>query len=55
VLGIHTLAMLAVIGAISMIVYDHAGGLGFLRTGWINIDLVWSAALVLCGAALILL
>jgi hypothetical protein len=55
VLGIHTLAMLAVIGAISMIVYDRAGGLGFLRTGWINIDLVWSAALVLCGAALILL
>ncbi|CDY75431.1 Arginine/ornithine antiporter ArcD [Caballeronia glathei] len=54
-LTIHTLAMLAVIAAISMMVYGRAGGLGFLRTGWINVDLVWSAALVLCGLALLVM
>jgi hypothetical protein len=54
-LGIHTFAMLAVIAAVSTVVYDRAGGLGFLRTGWINIDLVWSAALVVCGGWLLLL
>jgi hypothetical protein len=54
-LGIHTLAMLAVIAAVSVFVYERAGGLGFLRTGWINTDFIWSAALVLCGALLLVL
>jgi hypothetical protein len=52
-LAIHTLAMLVVIAAISVFVYERAGGLGFLRTGWINADFVWSAALVLCGVLLL--
>jgi hypothetical protein len=43
-LAVHTAAMLAVIGAISLIVYDQ--GLAFLRRGWINLDVLWSAALV---------
>ncbi|WP_262271805.1 MULTISPECIES: hypothetical protein [Microvirga] len=50
-LAVHTGAMLAVIGAVSLIVYDQ--GLAFLRRGWINLDIVWSA--VLAGGGLLLL
>jgi hypothetical protein len=53
-LTVHTLAMLAVIAAISMFVYQRAG-LGFLRTGWVNVDLLWSAALIGCGLVLFVL
>jgi hypothetical protein len=42
-LAVHTGAMLAVIGAVSLVVYDQ--GLAFLRRGWINLDVLWSAAL----------
>jgi hypothetical protein len=42
-LAVHTGAMLAVIGAVSLIVYDR--GLAFLRRGWINLDILWSVAL----------
>jgi len=49
--GIHTLAMLCVAGAVGLIVYEWVG-LAFLRRGWINLDLVWAIALV--GAGLIL-
>jgi hypothetical protein len=51
-LGIHTLAMLCVAGAVAIAVYEWVG-LAFLRRGWINLDLVWIIALV--GAGLILL
>jgi hypothetical protein len=50
-LAIHTAAMLAVIAAISflaMTLHERIG-LGFLRTGWINVDWVWSVALIACG------
>lgn len=52
-LGVHTAAMLAAIGAIALVVYDRIG-VGFLRTGWINLDLVWTGALLACGVALLL-
>jgi hypothetical protein len=42
-LAVHTGAMLAVIGTVSLVVYGQ--GLAFLRRGWINLDLLWSAAL----------
>lgn len=42
-LAVHTGAMLAVIGAVSLIVYDQ--GIAFLRRGWINLDVLWSIAL----------
>jgi hypothetical protein len=51
-LGVHTAAMLAVIAAISLLVYDRIG-LEFLRRGWINLDYIWSAALVASGTLLI--
>jgi hypothetical protein len=52
-LGVHTTAMLATIAVVSVIVYDWLG-LAFLRTGWVNFDLLWIAVLGICGAILLL-
>ena len=51
--GVHTAAMLAVTGAIAAVVYRWIG-LDFLRRGWINLDLIWTVALIGAGALLIL-
>jgi hypothetical protein len=45
---VHSLAMLVVTGVVALIVYQWAG-LDFLRRGWINLDLVWTAALIFMG------
>lgn len=50
--GVHTLAMLLVAGAIALAVYRWVG-LAFLRRGWINLDLVWVIALLGAGAILL--
>ena len=50
--AVHTAAMLAVIMAVSVVVFRWTG-VGFLRRGWVNLDLVWSLALALCGAVLL--
>ena len=47
-LGVHTVAMLAAMLVIALIVYKRVG-LAFLRRGWVNVDLLWAAALVLAG------
>lgn len=52
-LVLHTGAMLLAISAVALLVYDRIG-VAFLRTGWINLDMVWSAALAVCGVALML-
>src|SRR5262249_28117062 len=52
-LGLHTAAMLATIAAISLAVYNWIG-VDFLRRGWINLDLAWTGALVVCGVLLLL-
>jgi hypothetical protein len=52
--GAHTLAMLATTGVIALAIYDWFG-LAFLRTGWINLDLLWTMALVATGLILLLL
>ena len=52
-LGVHTLAMLVVTGAIAVLVYEWIG-VAFLRRGWINLDLLWSVALIATGAFLLL-
>ena len=49
--GVHTLAMLATTGIIALVVYQWIG-LGFLRRGWINLDLIWTIALVATGLIL---
>jgi hypothetical protein len=51
-LGLHTGAMLATIAAISIAVYRWIG-VAFLRRGWINLDLLWSIALMVCGVVLL--
>jgi hypothetical protein len=53
-LGLHTVAMLAAIGTIAAIVYKWTG-VAFLRRGWINLDLLWTIALVACGISLLIL
>jgi hypothetical protein len=50
--GVHTAAMLVVIAAIALSVYA-ATGVGFLRRGWINLDLAWSFALFASGVVLL--
>ena len=50
---VHSLAMLLTTGAVALIVYEWIG-LDFLRRGWINLDLLWTAALILMGAWLLL-
>ena len=45
---LHTLAMLLVMGAVALVVYEKLG-LGVLRRAWVNLDLVWAAAVVAAG------
>ena len=53
VVAVHTFAMLAVAGAIAVVVYEWVG-LAFLRRGWINLDLLWAIALFIAGALLLI-
>jgi uncharacterized membrane protein len=50
--GLHTLALFAVMGTIAMVVYEKLGVMILKRT-WFNLDLLWAGALV--GAGLITL
>ena len=52
--GVHTLAMLATTGAIAVAVYEWFG-VAFLRRGWINLDRIWTVALVATGLILLLM
>jgi hypothetical protein len=51
-IGTHTLAMLVVTGAIAVLVYDWVG-VAFLRRGWINLDPLWTVALIAAGLLLL--
>lgn len=53
-IAVHTVAMLAVMAAIALIVYQKVG-LKILRSAWINLDRIWAGALVATGAVTILL
>lgn len=46
--AVHTLGMLVAMGGVAIVVYDRLG-LGILRRAWINVDLIWAAALVAAG------
>lgn len=50
--GTHTAAMLLASGLVAWAVYRWIG-LGFLRRGWINLDLIWVMVLAACGVALL--
>jgi len=51
--GVHTLAMLLVTGLVAVIVYEWLG-VGFLRRGWINFDVLWTLVLLTVGTLLLL-
>ena len=46
---VHTAAMIAVTGAIALVVY-YKVGLALLRHAWFDLDWLWSLALVISGA-----
>lgn len=51
---VHTLGYLLLTGAVAFTVY-HWLGLSLLRKAWVNLDLLWGAALIVAaGAALVL-
>jgi hypothetical protein len=50
---VHSLAMLITTGVVALIVYEWAG-VDFLRRGWINLDLIWTTALIGMGLWLLL-
>jgi hypothetical protein len=52
-LTVHTGTMLATIALISIVVYRWIG-VEFLTRGWVNLDLLWTVALALCGALLLI-
>jgi hypothetical protein len=47
---VHTVAMVAVAGAVAVVVYEVVG-LRILRSAWVNLDRIWAYALVLAGIA----
>jgi hypothetical protein len=50
---VHAGTMLATIALISIVVYRWIG-VEFLTRGWMNLDLLWTVALGLCGALLLI-
>ena len=52
--AVHTAGYLLVTGAIAVIVYEKVG-VRFLRTAWVNLDLIWAIALVITGLGTVLL
>ena len=47
--SVHVTAMLLVMGAVAIVVYEKVG-LRILRRGWLNMDLAWSLVLIASGA-----
>jgi hypothetical protein len=52
--SVHAVSYLIVTGAIAALVFEKFG-VNFLRKAWINVDLIWAAALVLTGVANLLI
>jgi hypothetical protein len=52
--GLHTLPMFAVMGAIALVVYEKLG-LMILKRTWFNADLLWAGALVAAGVVTLIL
>jgi hypothetical protein len=46
--GLHTLAMFAVMAAVAIVVYEKLGVL-ILKRAWFNVDVLWAGALVGAG------
>jgi hypothetical protein len=51
---IHSVGYLAITGLLAVVVYEKLG-LRLLRRAWINVDLIWAAALIVAGLSTTLL
>lgn len=54
VVGVHTVGYLFVALVIALVVYEKLG-VAILRRAWFNLDLVWTIALMVSGAAILLM
>jgi hypothetical protein len=52
--GLHAVAYLAVTAFVAVLVFERLG-VGILRRAWINLDLIWSGALVATGTLTLVL
>ena len=52
--AVHTTGYLAVTGLVAWLVYSKFG-LAILRKGWLNLDVVWAAALIVTGLVTLLM
>ncbi len=52
-IAVHTLAMLTVTTAVAVAVYEWIG-LEILRRAWLNVDLIWTLAILVAGGLLLL-
>jgi hypothetical protein len=54
---VHTLGLILVAGAVAILFYQfyEKWGLGLLRHTWFNFDLLWAFALIIAGAAALVL
>jgi hypothetical protein len=52
--GVHAVGYLTVTALVAVLVFDRLD-VGILRRGWINLDLMWSAALVATGTLTLML
>jgi hypothetical protein len=52
--GIHTLSLFLVTGAVAVLVYEKLG-LALLRQAWFNFDLLWAGALLIAGVVALVL
>jgi hypothetical protein len=52
--GVHAMSYLAVTAFVALLVFEKLG-VGFLRRAWFNVDLLWAGALVVTGAATLMM
>jgi len=52
--GVHTLSLFLVTSAVALLVYEKLG-VAFLRRAWLNVDVLWAAALVIAGVMALVL
>jgi hypothetical protein len=52
--GLHAAGYLVVTAFVALLVFEKLG-IGILRRAWINLDLIWSAALITTGTLTLLL
>ena len=52
--GVHTAGYLAVTAVVAVLVFEKLG-VGILRHAWVNLDVIWAAALIVTGTLTLML